>query len=115
MRVVIEEGVPGGNIEVDDSVVGILMDEKVLIRHDNLTQEQVVTHLPEIVFKRLKGRVLNAVETYLDPNDPRFSALRNEICLHISDVCNDMRHQLYENLARKIGMDVDLGDGGKNA
>lgn len=62
----------------------------------SVTPEQILENLPKAVFNKLKGRVLNAVEVYLDPADPRYEALRKELCGHISESSLFVARQLQK-------------------
>jgi len=84
-----------------------MADRSEVIKHDNMTVEQMMEQLPNILFSKLKGRILNAVETFLDKNDPRFASLKNEICLHLADGSLTIARSM-NRIAKEKRMKVDL-------
>ncbi len=72
-----------------------------VIHHDHMSIDEIFENLPLIVYRRLKGRVLNSLEVYLDPSDKRFPFLKTEVCSHISDISNYIAQQL-NSLAQQL-------------
>lgn len=72
-----------------------------VVHHDHMSIDEILENLPAIVYRRLKGRILNSLEVYLDPEDKRFPFLKIEVCSHISDISNYIAQQLT-SLAQQL-------------